>query len=72
MSADLNFIENICDIIDKNKLTSDHSHPVNDLQQIILRLWSVISIKTNENFVQSMPKHLQSCHRMKGQTSSKY
>ena len=34
-SSDLNARENIWNLIDK-KLTDDHSHIVNDLQQIIL------------------------------------
>ena len=55
MFPDLNVIENIWDITNK-KLTNFCSHTVNDLQQIILRLWSEISIETCENLVPSMSK----------------
>ena len=45
---------------------------LNDLQQILLRLWSEISIKTCKNLVQPMPSCLQNRICMKGKTSSKY
>ena len=68
---DLNVIENIWNIIDR-KLPNYRPRTVNDLQQIILRLWSEISIKTCEKLVQTMSRHLQDCIRMRGKTSSEY
>ena len=66
-SPDLNVIENIWDIIDKKKnLQISIARTLNDLQQIIFRLRSEISIKTYENLVQSMPERLQNCIGMKG------
>jgi len=70
-SPDLNLIENLWDIIDK-KLTNYHPRTVNDLQQIILKLWSGISIETYQKLVQSMPRRVETCIRVKGNTSSKY
>jgi hypothetical protein len=56
-SLDLNLIENLWDIIDK-KLTNYHARTVNDLQQMILKLWSEISIETYQKLVQSMPRRV--------------
>ncbi len=70
-SPDLNVIENLWDIIDK-KLTNYHPRTVNDLQQIILKLWSEISTETCQTLVESMPRRMETCIRVKGNTSSKY
>ena len=70
-ALDLTVIENIWDIIDK-KLTNDRSRTVNDRQQITLRIWPEISIKTCGNFVQLILRRLQNCVRVKSKTSSEY
>jgi hypothetical protein len=49
-SPDLNAIENLWDIIDK-KLINYRLTTVNDLQQIILKLWTEIPTETCENLV---------------------
>ncbi len=71
ISPDLNPIENLWDIIDK-KLTNYHPTTVNDLQQIILKLWSEMSTETCQKLVESMPRRMHTCIRAKGNTFSKY
>ncbi|CAF4163843.1 unnamed protein product, partial [Rotaria sordida] len=70
-SPDLNVIENIWDIIDK-KLTNYHPTTVDELQQLILKLWTEIPVETCQNLVQSISRRLETCIRVKGNTSSKY
>ena len=71
ISPDLNFIENISDIIDK-KLMKYHPTSVHDLQQIISRLWTEISTQTCTDLVQSMTRRIKKCIQVKGSTSAKY
>jgi len=70
-SPDLNVIENIWDIIDK-KLTNYHPTTVDELQQLILKLWTEIPVETCQNLVQSISRRLETCICVKGNTSSKY
>ena len=71
VSPDLNVIENIWDIIDK-KLTKCHPTSVNDLQLMILKLWTEISAQTCTDLVQSMTRRIKKCIQVRGSTSAKY
>ena len=65
VSPDLNVIENIWDIIDK-KLTKCHPTSVNDLQLMILKLWTETSAQACTDLVQSMTRRIKKCIQVRG------
>lgn len=70
-SPDFNVIENLWSIIDE-QLTNYHPTNTDELQQLILKLWTEIPVETCRNLVESIPRRLETCIRVKGNTSAKY
>ena len=70
-SPELNPIENICDIID-DRLKTMRPRNLKELQSIIQQIWDNITEETCKELVDSMPRRLKSCQRVKGGTMCKY
>ena len=70
-SPDLNSIENICDIID-DRLKTMRPRNLKELQSMIEQIWDNITEETCKKLVDSMPRRLKSCPRVKGGTMCKY
>ena len=68
---DLNPIENIWDIID-DRLKTMRPRNLKELQSMIQQIWDNITEETCKKLVDSMPRRLKSCQRVKGGTMYKY
>ena len=70
-SSDLNPIENIWDIID-DRLKTMRPRNLKELQSMIEQIWDNITEETCKKLVDSIPRRLNSCQRVKGGTMCKY